>query len=120
MYEGQIPVTGYLNGGRRNKETCQSGMEQSAEEVKPLICADPLLNKAVMYIHEGLVSAWVAVVTTPHTYTHTGPHYTKYRINQWCFHYVTIVFGVKQLGLRSFFGSGATTGPKVFTLLSGD
>lgn len=96
-------------------------MEQSAEEVKPLICADPLLNKAVMCIHEGLMFAWVAVVT-PHTnaHTHTGPHYTKYRINQWCFLYVTIVFGVKQLGLRSFFGSGATTGPKVFTLLSGD
>lgn len=44
--------------------------------------------------------------------THTVPHNTKYRINQRCFHYVTIVFGVKQWASVLFLAVGPWWAPE--------
>lgn len=63
-------------------------------------------NKATMNIREGLVcmDGWGDT-------THTARHKTKYRINQWCFHYVTIVFGVSS-GPLFFFWQWGLDGPQ--------
>lgn len=57
-----------------------------------------MFNRAAMHIHEEQEPGWIAMVTTVHTHKHTHgrTHNPKYRIDQWCFHYVTFVYGVKQ------------------------
>lgn len=71
---------------------------------------DRMFNTAAVHIHK------MAVVT----HTHTVLHNPKHRINRWCFHYVTFVFGVKHWASVLFLAAGAMMGPRVFTLLSGD
>jgi len=94
-----------------NKEAWHNNQERRLRvymHCATAILSGSMFNRTATHIHEGRVSRWLW--GKPHT--HTDLHKPKYRINRWCFHYVTFVFGVKQLASVLFLAAGPWWAPE--------
>lgn len=89
MSEGQIVVIGYLSKKQRNTT--------GNVTIRKII-----ISQRMIRVQHG----------SSDTHTHTVLHNPKHRINRWCFHYVTFVFGVQHWASVLFLAAGPWWAPE--------